>query len=719
MSDPQHSCCGCSGSNSAPVAPRVDAAYHCPMCPGVTSDRPGDCPKCGMALEPTSAIPDDQHTATEIRLVSRRFWLASVLTLPVFILAMAPMLGIDLTAALSKQTSRWIELTLTTVLVLTVGRFVFAKAYASLVHRSPNMFTLIGVGVGAAYLFSVATLLTPSLFPDSFRYHGQLPVYFEAAAVIITLVILGQLLETRARARTGRAIQALLGLAATTAHRVGTDGAGHDVTIDQLQPGDTLRVRPGEKIPVDSTVLEGISCVDESMLTGEPIPVTKNPGDQVIGATINTTGSLLVQAQKVGNDTLLSQIVHQVAVAQRSRAPVQNLADKVAAYFVPAVFVIAALTFMGWALFGPAPAMAFATVNAVAVLIIACPCALGLATPMSVMVGVGRAAQSGLLVKEAAALESAEKIDTLVTDKTGTLTAGKPSVTDLLPAAGITDNDLLATAAAVETHSEHPLAHAIVDYARKKNIQVPEATGFTSTTGDSAEATVNSRSVRVGKPVEAAPEIDALRADSKTVVAVTRGSAPLGLIAITDPLKPSAIEAVRALQRQGIRIIVATGDNQKTAEAVAARLGIEEVHANLSPSEKVALVQELKNSGAQVAMAGDGINDAPALAAAHVGIAMGSGTSVAVESAGITLVKGNLAGVAKALHLSRAVMGNIRQNLFFAFAYNALGIPLAAGVLYPVTGMLMNPMLAGAAMAFSSVSVVTNALRLRKLHLPG
>ncbi|MBL9152871.1 MAG: copper-translocating P-type ATPase [Verrucomicrobiales bacterium] len=684
-----------------------------------------------MALEPKVPVDeDDDHQAREIRDLSRKFWIGLVLTLPVLLLAMGGMISSwGLHQIVPRSVSKWIELVLATPVVIWAGGAFFAKAWRSLVHRSPNMFTLIGVGVGAAYLFSAVAVIAPGIFPDSFVHHGEVGLYFEAAAVITVLVLLGQLLEAKARSRTGQAIQALLGLAAKTAHRV-REGREEQVPIDHLQIGDILRVRPGEKIPIDGVITSGRSHIDESMITGEPVPVAKAEGDLVIGATINQTGAFLMRAEKVGGDTLLSRIVHMVAEAQRSRAPIQKLADSVSGYFVPAVVVIALVTFVIWALWGPDPALAFALVNAVAVLIIACPCALGLATPMSIMVGVGRAAQSGILIKNAEAIETAGEIDTLITDKTGTLTAGKPRLTARMAAAGEDADDMLARAAALETGSEHPLARAIVDEAREAGLVLPEVEDFESTTGGGVSGLIKGRRLCIGKeaflralgiviPDDLATEAERLEGLAQTVVWFAEEDRILGLLGISDPIKESTPAAIAALHRRGIRVIMATGDNPRTGAAVGKTLGIDEIRAGLSPEDKILLVRELKNQGRIVAMAGDGINDAPALAEAHVGIAMGTGTDVAIESAGITLVKGDLAGIARAVEISRSVMRNIRQNLFFAFIYNALGIPVAAGILYPVTETLLSPMIAGAAMSLSSVSVIANALRLRRVRLDG
>ncbi len=721
--------CGMALERNPAWKPARGTVYTCPMHPEIEQDHPGDCPICGMPLEPKGLVDDtDDHQAREIRDLSRKFWIGLVLTLPVFLLAMGGMMpSWGLHEILPRSVSKWIEFVLATPVVIWAGGTFFVKAWRSLVHRSPNMFTLIGVGVGAAYLFSAVAVIAPGLFPDSFRHHGEVGLYFEAAAVITVLVLLGQLLEARARSRTGQAIQALLGLAAKTAHRLKGDHE-EEVPIDRLQIGDILRVRPGEKIPIDGVVTSGSSHVDESMITGEPVPVAKAEGDTVIGATINQTGAFLMRTEKVGGDTLLSRIVHMVAEAQRSRAPIQKLADAVAGYFVPAVVLTAIVTFIVWAVWGPDPALAFALVNAVAVLIIACPCALGLATPMSIMVGVGRAAQSGILIKNAEAIETAGRIDTLVTDKTGTLTAGKPRLTSRIAAAGENEDQMLARAAALEIGSEHPLARAIVEEARDAGLLLPEVEGFESTTGGGVSGLIDGKRVLVGKEAflrgqgvlvsdELAAVSERLERLAQTVVWVSESDRAVGLLGISDPIKESTPAAIAALHRRGIRVIMATGDNPRTGEAVGKALGIDEIRAGLSPEDKIHLVRELKSQGRIVAMAGDGINDAPALAEAQVGIAMGTGTDVAIESAGITLVKGDLAGIVRAVEISRAVMRNIRQNLFFAFVYNALGIPVAAGILYPLTETLLSPMIAGAAMSLSSVSVIANALRLRRIRL--
>jgi Cu+-exporting ATPase len=702
--------------------------YTCPMHPEIEQDHPGDCPKCGMPLEPkvvTNAA--DEHARHEIRDLSRKFRIGLALTLPVFLLAMLPMIpGVSLERWIPKSVSKWIELALATPVVFWAGGIFFVKGWRSLKVWNLNMFTLIAIGVGAAYLYSLVAVLAPWVFPHSFRHHGEVDLYFEAAAVITVLVLFGQLLEAKARSRTGQAIQALLGLAAKSATRIAADGSEQEVAIDRLQVGDRLRVRPGEKIPVDGTIAEGGSHVDESMITGEPLPVKKKPGDPVVGATINQTGSFTMAVAKVGADTLLSQIVHLVAKAQRSRAPIQKVADTVAGWFVPAVVVAAVITFIAWALWGPEPAMALGLINAVAVLIIACPCALGLATPVSIMVGVGRAAQAGILVKDAGAIENTEKIDTLVMDKTGTLTAGHPEVTGFTPAPGAREEDVLGAAAALESSSEHPLAKAVI--ARAAGLVLPEVSGFQSTTGGGVSGTIGGEPWHVGKqgflesagvtlPAELREAADAFQRDAKTLVWVARAGQAVGIFAVSDPIKESTPAAIAALHRLGIRLVMATGDNETTARAIGRQLGIDEIHAGLSPADKIALVRSLKSAGRRVAMTGDGINDAPALAAADVGIAMGTGTDVAIESANLTLVKGDLSGIVKAITASKAVMRNIRQNLFFAFIYNAAGIPIAAGALYPFTGTLLSPMIAGAAMSLSSVSVITNALRLRTLKL--
>jgi Cu+-exporting ATPase len=715
-----------------PASPPVRSkavVYTCPMHPEIEEDSPGDCPKCGMPLEArTVTRGGDDHAASEIRNLSQKFWIAAALTLPVFLIAMGKMIPVlQMDSWLPVSVSKWIELALATPVIFWAGGMFFRKGWQSLVHRSPNMFTLIMIGVGAAYGYSVAAVLFPGMFPASFRMNGEVGLYFEAAAVITVLVLLGQLLEARARSQTGKAMESLMNLAANTAHRL-RDGVEEEVEIDDVHPGDLLRVKPGEKIPLDGVVTEGSSHVEESMITGEPLPVEKKVGDPVIGATVNQTGAFVMKAEKVGSETLLAQIIQLVAEAQRSRAPIQQLADKVAGWFVPSVIGISILTFLIWSVWGPAPAMAYAIVNAVAVLIIACPCALGLATPMSIMVGVGRAASEGILVRNAAAMERTEKVNVLITDKTGTLTKGRPRVTDVLVVEGEDETRLLAAVAALESSSEHPLARAIVNHARESGATLPHAEQFTSITGGGVRGTVGGQSYLIGKeallresgsqfPDKLTKRGHALREQARTVVWIARDVAVVGVIGVADPIKESTPDAVNRLHEMGIRLIMATGDNETTARAVGEELGIDEIHAGLSPEEKIELVRSLRKEGAVVAMAGDGINDAPALAEADVGIAMGTGTDVAMESAGITLVKGDLNGIAKSVQLSRAVMQNIRQNLVFAFGYNAIGVPVAAGILYPVFGLLLSPMIAGAAMSLSSVSVISNALRLRKARL--
>ncbi len=721
--------CGMALEQNPAWKPVKRTVYTCPMHPEVEQDHPGDCPKCGMPLEPkTAAASDSQDEDPELAQMTLRFWLGAVLTLPVFLLAMTHLVPAWRHADWATgPTSRWVQFALSTPVVLWAGAPFFVRGWRSVVNRHLNMFTLIALGVGSAYGFSVVAMLAPGVFPASFQRHGGVDIYFEASAVIIVLVLMGQVLEGRARQRTGGALKALLNLAPQTA-RVLRDGQEKEVPLDEIQVGDRLRVRPGDSVPVDGSLIEGRSSVDESMITGESLPVEKNPGDALTGGTVNGTGTFLMEAARVGDETVLARIVDLVAQAQRSRAPIQNLADKVAGWFVPTVLTAAVLTFALWTSFGPEPRFAYAIACAVAVLIIACPCALGLATPMSIMVGVGRGASDGVLIRDAEAMEQLGKVDTLVVDKTGTLTEGRPKLVKIVAAEGITEDDLLRLAAAVEQTSEHPLAAAIVAGARDRNVSIPSATNFESTTGGGVVARVEGREVALGKrgfleqrnvPDLSAmdPRADSLQTEGNTVVFVALDGRFSGLLAIQDPIKKSTAEAVRELHAMGLRILMITGDNQRTAEAVARTLGIDEVEAGVEPARKHARIEELKREGKIVAMAGDGINDAPALAAAHVGIAMGTGTDVAMESAGVTLVKGDLRGIAKAIRLSRAMMRNIRQNLFFAFAYNALGIPLAAGALYPLTGTLLNPMIAGAAMSFSSVSVIANALRLRKTKL--
>jgi len=682
-----------------------------------------------MDLEPLTPAADDDDDDAEARDLGRKALIAGILTIPILALAFDSMIpGMSFDSLLSPRLQAWLELSFATPVILWAGGLFFVRGWRSLINRSLNMFTLIMLGVGAAYGYSVVAVLFPHLFPDSFRQGGGVQLYFEAGAVITTLILFGQWMESRARRQTGQAIKGLLDLAAKTAHRLDDQGKEHDVPVDDLKSGDLLRVRPGEKIPIDGLIEEGKSTIDESMITGEPAAVKKTVGDTVIGATVNQTGSFVMKADAVGEDTMLSQIVRMVADAQRSRAPIQKLADQVAGYFVPAVVVVAAITFVVWMIWGPAPAMSYAIVNALAVLIIACPCALGLATPMSIMVGVGKGAQNGILIRNAESIERAEKITHLITDKTGTLTAGKPQVVAIQTADGSDEADLLRLTAAVEHQSEHPLARAVVNRAQDDGIELPSVEDFESTTGGGVQAKIEGIVVRVGKRkfiedagVEIEPALaemaEKLQGEAKTVIWAAKGETLLGLIAIADPIKETSREAIDALHALGIKVVMCTGDNSRTAEAVARELSIDEVHAEVSPEDKQRIVNELKSKGHVVAMAGDGINDAPALAAADVGIAMGTGTDVAIESAGITLVKGDLRGIVGGLRISRAVMRNIRQNLFFAFIYNAAGVPIAAGILFPFFGILLSPMIAGAAMSLSSVSVVLNALRLRRLNL--
>jgi len=707
------------------VAPRAheQIEYTCPMHPEVIRDAPGFCPICGMALEPRTATLEED--TSELVDMKRRFWISVALSLPLLLLSMSEALpGDPVRTAIGPQFSNWISLVLATPVVLWGGWPFFVRAWYSIVNRSLNMFTLIGLGVTVAYVYSLVATVAPRIFPASFRDHaGNVPVYFEAAAVITTLVLLGQVLELKARSSTSAALRALLGLAPKTARRIAADGTETDVALDQVMKGDVLRVRPGEKIPVDGVVLEGSSAVDESMVTGESIPVEKHAGDRVIGATVNGTGSLVMRAERVGSETLLSQIVQMVAEAQRSRAPIQKLADVVAGYFVPAVILIAILTFLVWALFGPEPRMAYAIINAVAVLIIACPCALGLATPMSIMVATGKGAHGGILFRNAEAIEVLREIDTLVVDKTGTLTEGKPRLVTVAPSAGFDEKDLLTLAASLERGSEHPLAAAIVAGAEERGVALLKAEAFQSLTGKGVKGTVNGRSVALGNSALleelglAADELGTLaeeqRREGQTVMFVVVDGKAAGVLGVADPIKQSTPEAIKQLHEQRIRVVMLTGDSRTTAEAVARRLGIDDVVAEVLPTEKAAVVKRFQKEGRKVAMAGDGINDAPALAQADVGIAMGTGTDVAMESAGVTLVKGDLRGIVRALRLSRATMKNIKQNLFFAFVYNTLGVPIAAGVLYPFFGLLLSPMIAAAAMSFSSVSVIGNALRLK------
>jgi Cu+-exporting ATPase len=706
----------------------LDQVYTCPMHPEIEQIGPGMCPICGMALEPkiATAAPEDD---SELRDMTRRFWFATALALPVLLLAMLPMLGVPLHQWISAKVSTWLQFILATPVVLWAGWPLLVRGWQSVVNRHLNMFTLIALGVGASFLYSAIATAFPFLIPEAFYEHGQAPVYFEAAAVIVALVLLGQVLELRARQRTGGAIRELMSLAPPTANII-RDGRELTVPLDQVHVGDILKVRPGESVPVDGEITSGRSNVDESMLTGEPLPVEKQPGDTVIGGTMNGTGSFQMRAGRVGADTVLSQIVQMVADAQRSRAPIQRLADVVAGWFVPIVLVVAIITFIVWALFSTHESrLAVGLVNCVAVLIIACPCALGLATPMSIMVAIGRGAKEGLLFGNAEALEAMAKVDTLAVDKTGTLTEGRPRVTDLVAAKGFTDANLLAVAASVEQNSEHPLATAVVQAARERGIAVSPAADFNSTTGSGVRAIVGGKVVLVGTAefqrengVRITELVDRglqLQSSGRTVIFVSVDKKLAGLLAIADPIKSTAPDAIRRLHELGLKILMLTGDNEHTARAVAQQLGIDEFEAGLKPADKLERIKALRGAGRGVAMAGDGINDAPALAAADVGIAMGTGTDVAIQSAGITLVKGDLRGIVRAVQLSRKTMRNIRQNLFFAFAYNMIGVPVAAGVLVPLFGMkaLLNPMIAAAAMSFSSVSVIANSLRLRTTRL--
>ncbi len=701
--------------------------WTCPMHPQVRETSNVGCPICGMSLEPETVSAEED--TSELEDMTRRFWVGLVLSVPLVAFVMGEMIpGNPLGDLVNPTLGVWLQAVLATPVVLWAGWPFFVRGWQSATRRSLNMFTLIAMGVGVAYVYSLVASFAPDLFPESFRGHGgTVPVYYEAAAVIVTLVLLGQVLELRARSATSGAIRALLELSPPTAQRIAEDGSEEEVDLAEVSAGDRLRVRPGEKIPVDGTVLEGRSSVDESMVTGEPVPVEKDKDDRVTGGTVNGTGSLVMQATHVGEDTLLSQIVQMVAAAQRSRAPIQRLVDLVSSWFVPAVIVIAILTFTVWSIFGPDPAMAFALVNAVAVLIIACPCALGLATPMSIMVGTGKGASNGILIKNAEALETFEKVDTIIVDKTGTLTLGRPELVLVKPANPFDEAALLGLVAAVERSSEHPLAEAIVRGAETRNAPDSAAADFQSVTGEGAHASVDGQVVAIGNSKmmkrlgvwsdEYGVEADQYRSEGQTVMFVSVDGAFAGMIGVADPIKETTPEAIKRLHAEGLKVVMLTGDSEATAQAVAAKVGIDEVHADVSPEDKHKIVSELQSGGARVAMAGDGINDAPALAQADVGIAMGTGTDVAMESAGVTLVKGDLLGVAKARELSRATMRNIRQNLFFAFIYNSLGVPVAAGVLYPFFGLLLSPMIAAAAMSLSSVSVIANALRLRALEL--
>jgi len=695
------------------------------MHPQVLRDAPGSCPICGMALVPVGGTAEADDT--ELRDLTRRFWVGAVLSVPLVLLAMAPMIGVMEPFGLAPQMRGWVELLLGTPVVLWVGWPILKKFWLSLAHRALNMYTLIGLGVGLAYLYSLAAVFAPGIFPDEFREHGgAVGTYFEAAAVIVTLVILGDLLQVRAMGQTSQAVRDLLKLAPNLAWRIGEDGVEAQVKLEDVKVGDRLRVKPGEKVPVDGTVLEGASRIDESMVTGEPVPVAKMPGDRVTGATVNGSGSLVFRAERVGSDTLLARIVHMVGEAQRTRAPIQRLADIIAAYFVQIVVAIAVVTALVWALFGPEPALTYALVNAVAVLIIACPCAVGLATPISMTVAMGQGALSGILFRNAEAIERMRQIDTLVVDKTGTLTLGRPALTDFF-VENIPEAEALALMAGAEQPSEHPIATAIVEGAKARGVAPAAAQNFDAINGLGVRARVNGRDVLVGSRAFLAQsgidagrwesQSDAWRAEAKTVVFLAADGKAYGMAAVADPIKDTTREAIALLKRENVRIVMLTGDGKRTAEAVARQLGIDDAVGEVLPEDKAKHVKRLQDEGRKVAMAGDGINDAPALAQADVGIAMGTGTDVAMESAGVTLVKGDLRGIARAIRLSHATMRNIRQNLAFAFGYNALGIPIAAGVLYPAFGLLLSPIFAGAAMALSSVSVVTNALRLRRKSL--
>lgn len=723
-----HSCCHHGGDkkkDQQTPPPGANVIYTCPMHPEIRQEGPGNCPICGMALEPET-ITGEEGENPELTDFRRRFWIGLVLTLPVFLLEMgAHVFGLHFTGP---HLSNWIQLAFGTPVVLWAGWPFFERAWFSVKHRSLNMFTLIAMGTGVAWVYSVVATIAPGLFPDTFKgTEGAVAVYFEAAAVIVVLVLLGQLLELKAREQTGGAIRALLDLAPKTARRINANGEDEDVPLDQVKAGDLLRVRPGEKVPLDGIVTEGSSAVDESMVTGESMPVKKEQDSKVIGGTMNQTGSFVMKAERVGKDTMLSQIVQMVAEAQRSRAPIQRMADLVASWFVPAVILVAVIAFIFWMVFGPAPAFTYALIAAVSVLIIACPCALGLATPMSIMVGVGKGAQGGVLIKNAESLERMEKVDTLVVDKTGTLTEGKPTVTKIVAAESFGEDELLMLAASLEQGSEHPLAHAIVMAAKDKGLDLAKADDFDSPTGKGVVGTIKGRAVALGNvmlmeergvDIQAlSAQADELRADGATAIFMAVEGKAAGILAIADPIKETTKEAIDALHKLGIRIVMLTGDNRRTAEAVARMLKIEEVEAEVLPEDKSKIVKKLQDEGKIVAMAGDGTNDAPALAAADVGIAMGTGTDVAMESAGVTLLKGDLTGIVRARKLSVATMNNIRQNLFFAFIYNAAGVPIAAGVLYPVFGILLSPIIAAAAMSLSSVSVVANALRLRLLKI--
>ncbi len=713
--------CPKCGMALVPVVPAA-AEYTCPMHPEIRSATPGNCPKCGMALVPVAGAKEDD---SELRRMTRRFWVSAVLTLPLVVIAMAPYFGFKQAFGIPEHIRMYLELALGTPVVLWCGWPFFRRFALSVKNKNPNMYTLIGLGVALAWIFSIAAVFAPGLFPQEFREDsGQVGAYFEAAAVIVTLVLLGEVMQLRALGQTSRAIRELLALAPNTAIRIESDGREVEVPLADVRVGDRLRVRPGEKIPVDGTCVDGSSNVDESMITGEPVPVAKKPGDRVTGATINGKGTLVIRAERVGADTLLSQIVHLVAQAQRTRAPVQRLADLVAAYFVETVIAIAVLTALAWGFFGPDPRLSYAVVNAVAVLIIACPCAVGLATPISITVAMGQGAINGILFRSAEAVEKLREIDTLVVDKTGTLTLGRPQLVELIVEPGIAEKEALALIASLERASEHPLAQAIVKGAEDRGLGLSSVEKFESVTGQGVRGEIDGRRVAVGSrrlmesqggvPASLAERADALRAQGTAAMYAAIGGRTVAVIAVADPIKETTPEAIKTLQSEGVRVVMLSGDSRKTADAIGRQLGIDEVIAEVLPEQKVDVIESLQKNGRAVAMAGDGINDAPALAQANVGIAMGTGTDVAIESGSVTLVKGDLRAIVKAIRLSRATMRNVRQNLFFAFVYNALGVPIAAGVLYPFFGLLLSPIFAGAAMAMSSVSVVTNALRLRR-----
>ena len=724
--DPLHYASGrAEAARQAPDAGDEEVDYTCPMHPEIIQKGPGSCPICGMALEPVIATGDEKNE--ELEDFTRRMWISAVAAVPLVILTMGPLIGLDLRAMIGERLAVYIEFVLATPIILWAAQPFFKRGWASIRTMNPNMWTLIAIGVAAAYIYSLIATFLPGLFPEAYRKDGVVGTYYEAAVVIVTLVFVGQVLELRARERTGDAIKALLDLAPKTARRVLPDGSEQDVPLENVMVGDLLRVRPGDAVPVDGEVVEGTSVLDESMLTGESLPVEKGPGDQLTGATLNKNGSLIMRAGRVGADTVLSQIVEMVAGARRSKAPIQGMADKVSSIFVPLVVAIAIIAFFVWFFFGPAPSLIFAVASAVSVLIIACPCALGLATPISITTAAGRGAQAGVLIKDAEALERMAGVDTLIVDKTGTLTEGKPSLTDVEANGDIGEDELLALAAALERGSEHPLAEAIVTGAQTRGLTLDKAVEFEASTGKGVSGQVAGRKVALGNQAMMRElgfatttldrRADELRGEGKTAMYVAVDGALAGLVAVADPIKANTAETIRQLHALGLRIIMATGDNERTAQAVAARLGIDEVRAGVLPEDKAALVAELRAAGRTIAMAGDGVNDAPALAAADVGIAMGTGADVAVESAGLTLLGGDLSGIVRARKLARATLRNIKQNLFFAFAYNAAGVPVAAGILYPLTGTLLSPMIAAAAMSLSSVSVISNALRLRKVKL--